>query len=74
MPYTDTPLSQQDLHDRAADLVAMVRSELVELAIELAAFAAIDDEAADYARKLRGRVNRNLAAELRQFDELIVIE
>jgi len=36
---TDTPLSREELHDRAVNLVALVRHELVELAIELAARA-----------------------------------
>jgi hypothetical protein len=70
---SDTPLSREELHDRAIDLVAMVRNELTELAIELAAFAAVGDEAADYAQKLRERLHRDLAARLQNFKELISI-
>jgi hypothetical protein len=71
---TDTPLSREELHDRAVNLVALVRHELVELAIELAALAALGDEAADHSRKIRERVTRDLAGKLQQFDEMIIIE
>jgi hypothetical protein len=70
---SDTPLTRQELHDRAVNLVAMVRNELTEWAVELAAFAAVGDDAADYADKVRKHLNRELAAKLQHFKELIVI-
>jgi hypothetical protein len=69
----DRPPTRQELREQAAGLVALVGAELGELAVAIGTHAASDDEHADFARKIRERVNRELAAKLRHFKEMIVI-
>jgi len=73
MSCADRPPTRQELREQTARLVALVNTELGELAIAIGSHAANDDDGAAFAQKIRERVKHELAAKLQQFQEMIVI-
>ena len=73
MSCADRPPTRQELREQTARLVALINTELGELAIAIGTHAANGDDGAAFAQKIRERVKHELAAKLQQFQEMIVI-